>query len=143
MKKKPFFQPIFTESLIAHFLSVFIEVLIQKSHDLLNEEITLAIFHMASVDFNAFFKQFLLDFLNKSKGLDPNQRIQLHSGFKDDVVSKMIRIFFFFFQFFLKYFFLLQDLPSFTINLQRFISDLRYYKICNASLPAGSVSFNM
>ena len=88
MKKKPFFfQPIFTESLIAHFLSVFIEVLIQKSHDLLNEEITLAIFHMASVDFNAFFKQFLLDFLNKSKGLDPNQRIQLHSGFKDDVVS--------------------------------------------------------
>ena len=140
MKKKPFFfQPIFTESLIAHFLSVFIEVLIQKSHDLLNEEITLAIFHMASVDFNAFFKQFLLDFLNKSKGLDPNQRIQLHSGFKDDVVSKKG----FFFNFFFHIFFSLQDLPSFTINLQRFISDLRYYKICNASLPAGSVSFNM
>ena len=109
--KKPFFlfQPIFTESLIAHFLSVFIEVLIQKSHDLLNEEITLAIFHMASVDFNAFFKQFLLDFLNKSKGLDPNQRIQLHSGFKDDVVSKIKK----------KYFFLIFALKNYVRNPRR------------------------
>ena len=41
------------------------------------------------------------------------------------------------------YFFIFQDLPSFTTNLHRFIGDLRYYKICNASLPAGSVSFNM
>jgi len=35
------------------------------------------------------------------------------------------------------------DLPTFTWNLTRFISDLRYYKLCNASLPAGSVSFSM
>ena len=27
--------------------------------------------------------------------------------------------------------------------MSRFISDLRYYKICNASLPAGSVTFSM
>ena len=40
-------------------------------------------------------------------------------------------------------FFSLQDLPTFTWNLTRFISDLRYYKLCNASLPAGSVSLSM
>ena len=36
---------------------------------------------------------------------------------------------------------LFQDLPTFTSNLTRFIGDLRFYKLCNASLPAGSVSF--
>ena len=34
-----------------------------------------------------------------------------------------------------------QDLPTFTSNMNRFVSDLRYYKICNASLPAGSAKF--
>jgi hypothetical protein len=35
---------------------------------------------------------------------------------------------------------LLQDLPTFTTNMERFINDLRYYKCCNASLPSGSVN---
>ena len=46
-----FFQPIFTESLIGHFLTVLMQVLMHKSHDLLKEEIILAAFHMANVDF--------------------------------------------------------------------------------------------
>ena len=41
------FQLIFTESLIGHFLTVLMQVLMHKSHDLLKEEITLAIYHMA------------------------------------------------------------------------------------------------
>ena len=81
-----FFQPIFTESLIGHFLTVFLQVLMHKSHDLLKEEITLTIFHMANVDLNAFFKQFLMDFLNKIEDLDSNQKEKLQMGFKNEVV---------------------------------------------------------
>ena len=126
-----------------------------KSHDLLKEEITLTIFHMANVDLNAFFKQFLMDFLNKIEDLDSNQKEKLQMGFKNEVVSNFAYIFIRFILLFLSKMpifvrpkkiestFCFQDLPSFTTNLHRFIGDLRYYKICNASLPAGSVSFNM
>lgn len=91
-----------------------------KSHDLLKEEIILAAFHMANVDFGAFFKQFLPEFLSKMEDLDSNQREKLQATFNEEI-----------------------DLPTFTWNLTRFISDLRYYKLCNASLPAGSVSLSM
>ena len=32
-----------------------------------------------------------------------------------------------------------QDLPSFTATLHRFITDMRYYRLCNSALPEGSV----
>lgn len=32
-----------------------------------------------------------------------------------------------------------QDLPSFTQNLHRLVNDLRYYRLCNDSLPPGTV----
>ena len=63
-----------------------------KSHDLLKEEITLTIFHMANVDLNAFFKQFLMDFLNKIEDLDSNQKEKLQMGFKNEVVSNFAYI---------------------------------------------------
>lgn len=63
------------------------QVLHNKSHDLLKEEIILAVFHMASVDFNAFFKQFLVQFLTKMQGLDGHQREKLQLTFKEEVVS--------------------------------------------------------
>ncbi len=34
---------------------------------------------------------------------------------------------------------LLQDLPSFTQNVHRLVNDLRYYRLCNDSLPPGTV----
>ena len=37
--------------MIGHFLTVLMQVLMHKSHDLLKEEIILAAFHMANVDF--------------------------------------------------------------------------------------------
>ena len=137
-------------------MTVFLQVLMHKSHDLLKEEITLTIFHMANVDLNAFFKQFLMDFLNKIEDLDSNQKEKLQIGFKNEVVSNFAYILYKIYFIILvkntnfcetkkkiEITFCFQDLPSFTTNLHRFIGDLRYYKICNASLPAGSVSFNM
>lgn len=32
-----------------------------------------------------------------------------------------------------------QDLPSFTHNVYRLVNDLRYYRLCNDSLPPGTV----
>lgn len=36
-------------------------------------------------------------------------------------------------------FFLLQDLPSFTQSVHRLVNDLRYYRLCNSSLPTGTI----
>ena len=72
---------------------------------------------MANVDFNVFFNQFLVQFLN-SQDVDANQKNMLKTSFKTDT-----------------------DMPTFTSNMNRFIGDLRYYKTCNASLPVGSVKF--
>ena len=95
----------------------------------------------------AFFKQFLPEFLSKMEDLDSNQREKLQATFNEEIVSinywitSKVSV-----QCVLgvcNIFFSLQDLPTFTWNLTRFISDLRYYKLCNASLPAGSVSLSM
>ena len=86
-KWKLYHKPIFTEALIGHFLTVLLQVLIHKSHDLLREEIVLAVYHMASVDFGAFFKQFLMQFLGKMDDLDVNQREKLQMAFKQETVS--------------------------------------------------------
>ncbi len=86
-KWKLYHKPVFTESLIGHFLTAFIHVLVHKSHDLLKEEITVATFNMASVDFEAFFKHFLPEYLSKLEDLDSNQKEKLRLAFKDDIVS--------------------------------------------------------
>ena len=64
-----FFQPIFTESLIGHFLTVLMQVLMHKSHDLLKEEIILAAFHMANVDFGTVHVLYRTIFAHGPKGV--------------------------------------------------------------------------
>jgi spermidine synthase len=34
-----------------------------------------------------------------------------------------------------------QDLPSVTRGVHRFVSDVRYYRLYNSSLPSGTVTF--
>ena len=82
-------QPIFTQEFIVQFLMVLIQALVNNSHNLLKEEITLAVYNMASVDFIAFFNQFLLQFL-ESQELDSNQKNILKTSFKTDTVSSII-----------------------------------------------------
>jgi len=111
-------KSIFKEALLADFLSVFLQALIAKSHNLLKEEIGAALFNMSSTDFPVFFGKFIPQFLAGVDQLDDNQRQILSEGFRPDT-----------------------DLPSFQANLDRFINDLRYYQLVNASLPQGSVKF--
>ena len=86
-KWKLYHKPAFVESLIEHFLTVLLQVILNKSHDLLKEEIILAIYHMATVDFNAFFKQFLPQYLTNVMDIDDNQREKLQQCFKEEIVS--------------------------------------------------------
>ena len=118
-KWKLYHKTVFTQQLIVQFLTVLLQVLVNNSHNLLKEEITLALYNMASVDFAVFFNQFLSQFLD-SQEIDSNQKNILQTSFKTDT-----------------------DMPSFNSNMNRFIGDLRYYKACNASLPAGSVKFTL
>lgn len=68
--------------MLFHFINVLLQVLLHKSHDLLQEEITLAIYNMASVDFDAFYSAFMPEFLNGCQGVDTSQRAVLARNFK-------------------------------------------------------------
>lgn len=115
-KHKLYHRKLFRTSMLFHFINVLLQVLLHKSHDLLQEEITVAIYNMASVDFDAFYSAFMPEFLNGCQGVDSGQRAVLARNFK-----------------------LERDLPSFTQSVQRLVNDLRYYRLCNSSLPTGTI----
>uniref|UniRef100_A0A8C9YC60 Exportin 6 n=1 Tax=Sander lucioperca TaxID=283035 RepID=A0A8C9YC60_SANLU len=115
-KHKLYHRKLFRTSMLFHFINVLLQVLLHKSHDLLQEEITLAIYNMACVDFDAFYSAFMPEFLNGCQGVDTSQRAVLARNFK-----------------------LERDLPSFTQSVQRLVNDLRYYRLCNSSLPTGTI----
>lgn len=69
------------------FLKVLLQVLINKSHDLLQEEIVISVYNMAAVDFDAFFGKFLPEFLTSVDGIDNSQKSVLAKNFKIDRVS--------------------------------------------------------
>ncbi|CAB1341276.1 unnamed protein product [Coregonus sp. 'balchen'] len=115
-KHKLYHRKLFRTSMLFHFINVLLQVLLHKSHDLLQEEMGLAVYNMASVDFDAFYSAFMPEFLNGCQGVDANQRAVLGRNFK-----------------------LERDLPSFTQSVHRLVNDLRYYRLCNSSLPTGTV----
>uniref|UniRef100_UPI00398EC4A9 exportin-6 isoform X2 n=1 Tax=Pristiophorus japonicus TaxID=55135 RepID=UPI00398EC4A9 len=115
-KHKLYHKKIFRTTMLFQFINVLLQVLVHKSHDLLQEEIGIAVYNMASVDFNSFYAVFLPQFLGSCDGIDSNQRTVLGRNFKMD-----------------------RDLPSFTQCVHRLVNDLRYYRLCNGSLPPGTI----
>lgn len=81
------FQKIFKEVMLAQFLNVLIQVLVHKSHDLLQEEIAITVYNMASVDFDGFYANFLPHLLTMCEGLDDNQKAILAANFKMEKVQ--------------------------------------------------------
>lgn len=79
-------QKLFRNAMLFHFLNVLLQVLLHKSHDLLQDDITLALYNMAAVDFPAFYSSFLPEFLNGCQGLDPHQRTTLARHFTPERV---------------------------------------------------------
>ena len=104
-------RPAFKETLLAEFLSVLIQVLVAKSHNLLREEIGVCVFHMAATDLPSFSATFLPSLLHRLEGLDDNQRQCLVGAFRAE-----------------------SDLPSFLSSLERLVTDTRYYQLVNASV---------
>ncbi|XP_014672669.1 PREDICTED: exportin-6-like isoform X2 [Priapulus caudatus] len=117
-KWKLYHKPIFQQMMLFQFLNVLLQVLIYRSHDLLQEEIMVTVYNMAAVDFDRFYNMFLHQFLANCEGLDDSQKTMLARNFP-----------------------IVQDLPSLSSTIHRFVGDLRYYRLCNSSLPEGSVKF--
>ena len=84
------FQRLFREMMLLQFLSVLLQVLVSKSHDLLQEEIAITLYNMAHVDFDIFFTKFLPQFLESCDGIDSSQKTVLAQNFKMDKVSSYI-----------------------------------------------------
>ncbi|XP_012676980.1 exportin-6 [Clupea harengus] len=115
-KHKLYHKKLFQSSMLFHFINVLLQVLLHKSHDLLQDDITVAVYNMAAVNFHNFYSSFLPEFLNGCEGLDPHQRATLARNFTPE-----------------------RDLPSFTQSVYRLVNDLRYYRLCNGSLPPGTL----
>ncbi|KAJ8795213.1 hypothetical protein J1605_002837 [Eschrichtius robustus] len=77
-------QKIFRTTTLFPFVNVLRQVLVHKPHDLLQEEIGIAIYGVASVDFDGFFAAFLPEFLTSCDGVDANQKNVLGRNFKMD-----------------------------------------------------------
>ena len=78
----PVLQKMFRTTMLLHFINVLLQVLVHRSHDLLQDEIALAVYNMASVDFEGFYSAFMPEFLNGCQGVDTNQRAVLGRNFK-------------------------------------------------------------
>ncbi|XP_022916840.1 exportin-6 isoform X2 [Onthophagus taurus] len=109
-KWKLYHKDLFKEHLLPHFLKVLMFSPINKTHDLLTDDIQAAIYNMALVSFGCFFTTFLQSFLALVSGLTDAQREELKVSFKHDT-----------------------DMPSFIQNLQRFINDVCCYRMCSVS----------
>lgn len=72
--------------MLTQFLNVLLQVLVHRSHDLLQEEITVTIHNMACVDFERFYNDFLHQFLSDCEGLTPDQKSVLQQNFKTEKV---------------------------------------------------------
>ena len=57
-----------------------------KSHDLLQEEIVISVYNIAAADFEAFFSRFLPQFLGSVPGVDDGQKAVLAANFTTDQV---------------------------------------------------------
>ena len=78
---------IFREMLLSQFISVLLHVLIQRTHNLLRDEIGNALYNMAAVDFDGFYSQFLPNFLNVTENVDDCQNLLLLQIFRSEKVS--------------------------------------------------------
>lgn len=116
-KNKLFHKYIFLKNMRDTFCSVFLQVLVQKSHDLLQDEITNLMYNMAFADFDSFFASFLPNFLEKCENLTSQQKTDLLNNFHTD-----------------------SDLPTFTQNLRQLCTDLRLYLIVNSTITSNSLN---
>lgn len=80
-------QEFFKKKYLLKFQEVLLICLITKSYDLLSENIISLLFHMISVDFELFYRSFLVNFIEQQLcDLKVDQRNLLRQIFKEDEV---------------------------------------------------------
>ncbi|KAI4499252.1 hypothetical protein M0802_005512 [Mischocyttarus mexicanus] len=100
-------RSIFKVHLLERFLMALFTVLFQQSHNLLADEIAVAVHSLASVNIGWFFQHFLPTFLTSCEGVDDMQRATLLENFDKST-----------------------DQPTLTRSVLQIISDLRCYQLC-------------
>lgn len=103
-------QLIFKDVMLLQFVNVFLQALVYRSHDLLQEEITITLYNMAAVDFDSFYSAFLPRFLGGCEGLTESQKSELGKNFTPDKVCTTRQN---------------KDLHKIELNASRSTSDLR------------------
>ncbi|XP_065579711.1 exportin-6-like isoform X1 [Artemia franciscana] len=101
-----FHKEVFLTRMRSQFMTVLLQILIAKTHDLLRDEITQALFELASVDFDDLFNSFLPQFASSLVGISDHQKSELVASFKQE-----------------------KDFPTFALNLERFVVDSRCFFI--------------
>lgn len=111
-----------------HFVHTLLNVMVNGFHELLREDIAVAVHAMALPDFESFFRETLTDYLARCEGLEDSQRLALKNNFSNESVSVNHSTVYHLFNVLL-----LQDLPTFCKNLQQFAHDLQCYRTANAA----------
>ncbi|XP_056643159.1 exportin-6-like isoform X1 [Diorhabda sublineata] len=110
-KWKLYHKMLFRCRLLSEFLSVLLNCLLDKSQSSLSEDIQMAVYNMAAVNFDEFCT-FLGKFVESVDGVSHQQREVLLRNFQHNHDT---------------------DMPTFVHNLQNFITEARHYRICNIS----------
>lgn len=80
-KWKLYLNVLFRYNGLSKYLSVLVQTLVDKSQSLLSEDIQVAIYNMAAVNFDHFFSTFLPDFIRNIDGITDQQREVLLTNF--------------------------------------------------------------
>ncbi|VVC36178.1 Hypothetical protein CINCED_3A020396 [Cinara cedri] len=96
----------FKHYFLSKYMTVLLNVMVNKSHTLLSDEISMAIYNMASVDFDYFFLKFLPDYLKQTDNIRNDQRQFLRQKRMQPV----------------------KELPTFMANLAQLTNDIRCSK---------------
>ncbi|CAG9773890.1 unnamed protein product [Ceutorhynchus assimilis] len=108
--KKLYYKALFRSHLLSDLLHVLLNTLLQKRHEISNDDIIFAIYSMAEVDFKVFFFTFLPQYIQNLDDINAcnYQALMAHFDVNND-----------------------QDLPSFMRDLQNFAVDFHHLRKCN------------
>ncbi|KAK6641177.1 hypothetical protein RUM44_012886 [Polyplax serrata] len=108
-----YYKEVFKKDLHGEFLIALLNILLTKSHTLVNDEIAVVIYNLIIVDANSFFDVFLPKYLDSIGMLNVSQKTVLLDNFTRDT-----------------------DMPSMIQNIFRLINDLICYQSCNSGFSA-------
>ncbi|XP_076269879.1 exportin ellipsoid body open [Rhynchophorus ferrugineus] len=110
--KKLYHKSIFRNHLLPELLRVLLNTLLYKRQALCNDDIILAVYHMAEVDFNGFFLTYLPQYVQNLEGITPREFETLMTHFTNSSD---------------------RDIPSFMQHLQNFATEFQHFRMCNNS----------